>query len=371
MPEVQDVINEYVRINGNVEVFNTPQFKAFNSILNCRTSAMGAHMNQCNNCDNLEISYNSCRNRHCPKCQTLKKEQWINKQQQYLLNEQYFHVVFTIPDNLNGIIIQNQQKMYNVFFKAVSQTLIELAADQKYLGAKIGITTVLHTWGQNLMYHPHIHCIIPAGGLDHRGKWRKSKKKFFMPVRVLSKLFRGKFLSLMKEEELIFTGKIKKLEQPVNIDSLMTHLYQKDWVVYCKKPFKSATHVINYLGRYTHRVAITNNRILKIQDGMVTFKMRDYKDSNKLKHLTITINEFVRRFLLHILPSRFHKIRHYGLLASRDKSARITACKKLTATPIIPFAPKEAFDILKEILGHDFNKCPKCDVGKLGLHSPP
>jgi len=260
--------------------------------------------------------------------------------------------------------------MYKILFKAVSKTLLELGYDKKYLGAKLGITAVLHTWGQNLLYHPHIHCIIPSGGLTDDGKWRNTRKKFFIPVKVLSKMFRGKFMAYFKEAKLNFYGEMEDLNIHSNFCAFISNLHQKNWMVYCKPPFKNATKVINYLGRYTHRVAISNNRILKLEDGKVTFKWRDYKDENKVKEMTIPVNEFIRRFMLHVLPLGFHKIRHYGILAPKGKSDRITICKKLTNTTIKPFEPRKPLEILCDILGDKFNKCPECGVGKL-LRAPP
>jgi len=260
--------------------------------------------------------------------------------------------------------------MYQLFFRAVSETLLELGYDKKYLGAKLGVTAVLHTWGQNLLYHPHIHCIIPSGGLTGDGKWRNTRKKFFIPVKVLSKKFRGKFMAYFKEAKLNYHGEMKDLLIPNHLSSFVSNLYQKNWVVYCKPPFGSAAKVVSYLGRYTHRVAISNNRILKLEDGYVTFKWRDYKDANKVKEMTVTAEEFIRRFLLHILPSGFHKIRHYGLLASRDKSNRITICKKLTNTLIVPHEPRGILEILRDILGDKLNKCPQCSIGNLSRASP-
>jgi len=261
--------------------------------------------------------------------------------------------------------------MYGLFFRAVSETLLELGLNKKYLGAKLGITAVLHTWGQNLCYHPHIHCIIPGGGLTADGKWVCSRKKFFIPVKVLSKKFRGKFMAYFRQTKLSFQGSIEDLNSPGEYDAFVSGLYQKNWVTYCKPPFKSAAKVVSYLGRYTHRVAISNNRILKLEDGLVTFNWRDYRDSNKVKEMTITAEEFIRRFMMHVLPSGFRKIRHYGILASRDKSRRIALCKKLTNTPACDdFVPRSALEILTGILGDKFNLCPRCGVGHLIRASP-
>jgi len=354
MIEVQDVFRQYGDTNLKNHHLSPTQDKAFRDILSCRTAVLGGHVDICDECGHQEQSYNSCRNRHCPKCQTLAKERWIEKQERNLLDIGYFHVVFTLPDALNPVIYQNQKIMYDLFFKVVSETLLELGLDKKYLGARLGVTAVLHTWGQNLMYHPHIHCIVPSGGLTPEGKWINSRKKFFIPVKVLSRKFRGKFLFYLKRAKLQFCQS----------------LYPKEWVVYCKPPFGSASKVVQYLGRYTHRVAISNNRILKLEYGSVTFRWRDYRDANKVKAMTVTAEEFIRRFMLHILPPGFRKIRHYGILASRDKSARINLCKKLTNTAFVFATPRETIEILRDMLGDKFNLCPFCGIGHLTRASP-
>jgi len=371
MIEVQDIFEQYGGAFFQRHTITHIQAKAFRDILLCRTAALGGHTDICDECGHQVISYNSCRNRHCPKCQTLAKEQWIQKQEQNLLNIGYFHVVFTVPDDLNMVMYQNQELMYNLFFRAVSETLLELGFDKKYLGAKLGVTAVLHTWGQNLLYHPHIHCIIPGGGLTADNKWLCSRKKFFIPVKVLSKKFRGKFLAYFRQANISFKGSLLELNMPINYDSFVSSLYQKNWVTYCKPPFENASKVVNYLGRYTHRVAISNNRILKVEDGLVTFNWRDYRDANKVKAMTVTAEEFMRRFFLHVLPSGFRKIRHYGILAARDKSERLALCRKLTNTPIqAVISVRSPLEILKELLGDNFNLCPRCGIGHLSRAAP-
>lgn len=354
MIEVQDIFHDsFAAYSQNHELF-PEQIKAARAILTCRTSALGAHFDACDECGFEKISYNSCRNRHCPKCQTFSKEQWIEKQNQYLLNTGYFHVVFTIPDELHAIMLRNQKIVYGLFFKSVSETLLQLCADKKYLGAIPGVTTVLHTWGQNLMYHPHIHCIVTGGGLTKDKTWRFSRKKFFIPVKVLSRIFRGKFLSYLKQAGLPF--------EPT--------LYQKEWIVYCKPPFGNTQKVIDYLGRYTHRVAISNNRIINFENGVVTFRWKDYRDSNKQKIMSIAVEEFIRRFLIHVLPKGFRKIRHYGILAARDKTERICLCKKLTYATFITVHPATTLERLRKMLGVDFDLCPHCGTGRLARASP-
>lgn len=370
MVEVQDILREYLAEYLKNHVLSIVQTKAVRAILSCRTAALGAHIDTCDKCGFEKISYNSCRNRHCPKCQTFAKEQWIEKQQANLLNTGYFHTVFTVPNDLHPLFYQNQKRIYGLLFKAASETILELCADPKYLGAVPGITAVLHTWGQNLHYHPHLHCIVTGGGLANDGRWVSSRKKFFLPVKVLSRKFRGKFLHYLKKESLVFFGSAEHLADPAHFCALVDSLYKKEWIVYCKKPFGSAEKVIAYLGRYTHRVAISNNRIIKLENGRVFFRWRDYKDDNRMKAMSLTAEEFIRRFLMHILPSGFRKIRHYGLFASRDKSKRLTLCKRLTHTRLkfhkaIPIAEK-----LSALLGKDWNLCPCCGVGHLSRDPP-
>lgn len=368
--EVQDIIarygSDYVQ-NHNVSI---AQQQVLNALRSCRTNELGAHVDECDVCGFQKISYNSCRNRHCPKCQTFKKEKWLDVQKQYLLDIPYFHVVFTVPSELNPIIFQNQETCYNILFRATSETLLELCEDKRYLGAKPGITSILHTWGQNLLFHPHIHCVVTGGGLNEINRWVSSQKKFFLPVKVLSSKFRGKFLALLKSAPLHFYGSIDAYnEKDTLIRKVISPLYQKNWVVYCKRPFNGAEKVFDYLGRYTHRVAISNNRILSISDDKVTFAWRDYADHNRNKSMTVSAQEFIRRFLLHVLPKGFRKIRHYGILAAREKSDRIRLCKKLThshhRTELLTTQ-----ELLTRILGADFDCCPCCGTGHLSRASP-
>ena len=342
------------------------------AITNCRTAAMGGHLDACNNCDFTRISYNSCRNRHCPKCQTVNKERWIEARKADLLNVGYFHVVFTLPDLLNPIAYHNPYILYNLLFKAAAETLTELAADEKYLGAQIGFTSILHTWGQNLMHHPHLHVVLPGGGIDANNKWIPTRKKFFIPVKVLSRKFRGKFLAYLKDAELQFFGATEELRHPATFKKLLDTLYEKEWIVYCKPPFKNAGCVVEYLGRYTHRVAISNSRIVKMEDGHVTFKWRDYRDNNKSKVMTLAADEFIRRFLVHVLPPGFTRIRHYGFLSPRNKPTRLQLCKKLTKTLVLAFPKKRrtTMELLKQLLGKDITSCPCCGVGQMCRASP-
>jgi|SRR5208282_398484 len=339
----------------------------------CRTSVLGGHKDKCDNCGHLEISYNSCRNRHCPKCQTLTKEKWIEARSEDLLPIEYFHVVFTIPSELNPLVSMNRKVMYDLLFRSVSETIIELANDPKHLGAKIGVISILHTWGQNLMDHPHIHCIVTGGGLSSDGsRWVSCRKGFFLPVRVLSALFRGKFLDHLKhcfkKGDLAFPDSIRHLNEPETFESFRTHFYHKKWVVYCKPPFGGPKGVLQYLGRYTHRIAISNNRILANRDGKVSFLWRDYADDNHQKTMTLQTDEFIRRFLLHVLPDRFVRIRHFGLLANRNRQDNIALCHTMMGG--VKKATKEKRretwqEQLLRITGIDVTVCPFCQKGKM------
>ena len=338
----------------------------------CRTAELGGHIDECDECGHIRISYNSCRNRHCPKCQTLAKERWLDDRKSDLLPVGYFHVVFTIPEELNYLALTNQKEIYPILFKAVSETLLELGKDRKYLGADIGVTTILHTWGQNLMYHPHIHCIVPSGGLSLDGsRWISSKKNFFIPVKVLSRKFRGKFLFYLKrtyyDNNLKLIGDNEELREKQIFQCFIDRLYLKEWVVYCKPPFKSPEFVLEYLGRYTHRVAISNNRIVNLQNGYVTFKWRDYRDNNKQKYMTVTAEEFIRRFLMHVLPNKFVKIRHYGILSNRNRSTKLRKCRQLTGTILsVTSASKlSSSELLLKLTGMDLYVCPCCSKGRM------
>ena len=370
MEKIQEILNkgldEYLEKH---KVVGYKQ-KVIKAIKDCKTEKLGAHKYVCDECGHEEIAYNTCRNRHrnrhCPNCQFGKKLKWIEARKSEVLNIKYYHIVFTIPSEIYTVVLQNQEKMYKILFKASAETLQELAGDEKYLGAEIGFFSILHTWGQNLMYHPHIHCVVTGGGLTETEKWKEKEEDFFIPVKVMSRKFRGKFLSYMKKEKLKYYGENKYLENPENYDNLIQSMHNKEWVVYCKEPFKNAESVIQYLGRYTHRVAISNERIVKVEDNKVTFKWRDYKDNNKMKEMTITIEEFIRRFLIHILPPKFMKIRYYGILGNRNKKKKLLKCKILTRTKIKEDNKKlPILELLKKTLGKDFNLCPNCKKGHM------
>jgi len=280
-----------------------------------------------------------------------------------LLPVPYFHVVFTLPEELSMVAFQNQKAVYNILLKTSWETLQELCGNPKYLGAEIGAISILHTWGQQLTLHPHVHMIVPGGGLTQTGQWRNSRKKFFIPVKVMAKLFRGKFLHALRQMELGRRGKLEPLSIPANWNGLIDTLYQKDWYVYCKKPFQNTHSVLAYLGRYTHRVAISNHRILGMRDGTVSFRWRDYHDGSKEKQMTLAAHEFMRRFLLHVLPTGFTKIRHYGILASAVKKKKLAICKRLTGVKPSIRETLSTVELMKKVTGKDITVCQYCGIG--------
>jgi len=369
MTEIADIFNEYGQNYIKKYSLSPEQLKVISAITSCRTSKLGGHTDVCEDCGHLRISYNSCRNRHCPKCQGLRKVKWIEDRKKDLLPIQYYHIVFTIPNILNDLVLRNKKEMYSLLFKASSETLKELAADPKYLGVNIGFISILHTWGQNLMDHPHIHCIVTEGGLSLKNKeWLSSKKNFFLPVKVISSLFRGKFLDYLKQKyrdnKLLFPGKIQYLQKESNFQELVDTLYDKDWVVFSKPSLANPEAVIEYLGRYTNKVAISNHRIIKMEDGKVTFKYKDYSDDGKNKYMTLDVFEFIRRFLLHVLPKRFVRIRYYGLLCNRYRKQNIVFCRyllKVFVNNVDNSPDKESWqDILFRLTGKDLSICPEC-----------
>ncbi|WLC77562.1 IS91 family transposase (plasmid) [Clostridium estertheticum] len=374
MIEIQDIFNQFGDEYRRNHKLPLHILKTMIAIESCRTAELGGHVDECNECGHIRISYNSCRNRHCPKCQTLAKERWLQKRKEDLLPVGRFHIVFTIPQELNFITLTNPKEMYPILFNSVSETLLELSRDKKYLGAEIGFMSILHTWGQNLMNHPHIHCIVPSGGLTFDGtRWISSKKDFFIPVKVLSRKFRGKFLFYLKKayqsNALKYTTGIQELTEKHIFHSFIDKLYKKEWVVYCKPPFGSAEHVLEYLGRYSHRVAISNNRIVNLENGYVTFKWKDYRDNNKEKFMTLTVDEFMRRFFMHVLPKKFVKIRHYGILSNRNRSTKLQKCKELTGAVQSKSENSDvklsAAELLLKLTGIDINICPCCDKGEM------
>ena len=359
MSEVQNIFRLY---GDEYLMWNTPPphiHKAIRGIRNCRTAELGGHKEICDECANIKISYNSCRNRHCPKCQALAKERWILKRETELLPVPYFHVVFTLPEELSRIAMHNRSEIFDLLLKTSAETLKVLCLDDEFLGAETGFTSILHTWSQTLIFHPHVHIIVPGGGLTTAGKWKNSGKKFFIPVKVMARLFRGKFMHALKE----MRHRLKGLEDDGVWRSTANTLYAKDWYVYIKKPFKTCKSVLQYLGRYTHRIAISNHRILSIHDGSVSFKWRDYADGSKVKIMSLSADEFMRRFLLHVLPPGFTKIRHYGFLASGVKKVKLALCRKLTGVMVTVAYNLTAVELMIKLTGKDITLCPVCGVG--------
>jgi hypothetical protein len=324
--------------------------KVLSAIERCRTAALGGHRDRCSRCGHTEaISYNSCRNRHCPKCQAGARNKWLAARTEELLPVRYVHVVFTLPHELAPLVFHNKKTLYALLFRASAATLLEIAADPKHLGAEVGFLSVLHTWGQNLLYHPHVHCVIPAGGLsaDHK-RWVHPHYLFFLPATVLSRVFRGKFVAGLKQAyrkgDLCLPGSLKPLTQSRTFRSFLRSLFRQDWVVYAKPPFGGPQHVLHYLARYTHRVAISNHRLVDLTDGKVTFRWKDYARGNKQRLMTLTAEEFLRRFLLHMLPRGFVRIRSFGFLAHRRRGASLTLCRQLLESGTRRLSPSTATD---------------------------
>ena len=341
--EVADVIrehgNEFTARYG--ALLTVAQRKALRDLAACRTAALGGHVERCADCGHERIAYNSCRNRHCPKCQALARARWLDRQAAHLLPVEYHHVVFTLPAALGDLVRANPVVLYDLLMRSAAATLREVAANPQRLGASVGVLMVLHTWGQNLHHHPHVHCVVTGGGLscDATGKvdasprWLACRPGFFLPVRVLSRVFRGKFLAglgaAFDQGQLHLPGNLHRVVDPGCRAAWWQTLYAHDWVVYSKRPFGGPAQVLKYLARYTHRVAISNSRLVELRDGRVTFRYKDYADDRRQKTMTLSAGEFLRRFVQHVLPKGFVKIRHYGLLANAQRQARLTVCRRL------------------------------------------
>ena len=363
MLELQEIVRTFGAAYAATHGLSPVQRQVLQAVGDCRTSTLGGHVDACDACGTLQVSYNSCRNRHCPKCPTLTKERWIAARKADLLNVGYFPLVFTLPEALNPVARQNPRVVYDILFHAAAETVAELAADPRYLGAQIGMTAILHTWGQNLMYHPHLHSVVPGGGLTPAGQWRARGPRFFLPVKVLSHKFRGKFLAALRSAALDFWGATDDLRDPATFRPWLSGLYGQEWVGYCKPPFDNVGRVLEYLGRYTHRVAIANSRLVSIMDDQVTFRWRDYRAGNQPKLMTVSGDEFLRRFLLHVLPSGCTRIRHYGFLSPRNK-ATLRRCQRLTRTVIrVDPLPPTALALLEQLTGRDWSLCSACGQG--------
>lgn len=374
--EVADVFRRYGPAfrQAFAAVLPLAQMRVMDAIEACRTAVLGGHVDLCDECGHQAISYNSCRNRHCPKCQGSARLKWLQKREGELLPVPYFHVVFTVPADIADLALYNKRTIYGILFHATAETLLTIARDLRHLGACIGFLAVLHTWGQNLLHHPHLHCVIPAGGLSiDRQRWISCRPGFFLPVRVLSRLFRRLFLSELKiayeKGQLHLDGKLARLSAPAAFSAFLASARKTEWVVYAKAPFGSPVQVLRYLGRYTHRVALSNDRILAIDNGQVTFHFKDYTDGSHRKTITLAADEFIRRFLLHVLPDRFLRIRHFGLFANNHRTQNLDACRRLIAVstpePLSALAPVPEIHTDKPISEQEPIRCPECGLGRL------
>jgi hypothetical protein len=371
--EVADIFRRYgadYRLQHGASL-SVAQRRVMTAIEVCRTAVLGGHLEQCDRCGHERNAYNSCANRHCPKCQSLARAEWLENRRTELLNTQYFHVVFTVPEQIARIAYQNKKVVYGILFHATAETLRTIAADPKHLGAEIGFFAVLHSWGSNLLHHPHLHCVVPGGGLSPDGtQWISCRPRFFLPVRVLSRLFRRLFLEyLIKAFD---TGKLQffsSLEPLRERRAFLRHLAPTratKWVVYAKRPFAGPEQVLDYVGRYTHRVAISNNRLLDIDHGTITFRFKDYRHDGQQKTMTLDAEEFIRRFLLHVLPDGFQRIRYYGFLGNRYREEKLARCRQLLGMPACPPTSEESQDYrdrYEELTGCSLRECPVCHQG--------
>jgi hypothetical protein len=347
------------------------QLRLMRAIEICRTAALGGHVDKCGHCSYTRISYNSCRNRHCPKCQSLARARWLEQRKAELLPVEYFHVVFTLPAEVAALAFHNQKVIYNCLFRATSETLLTIARDPKHLGADIGFFAILHTWGQNLLLHPHLHCVVPGGGLSPDGnRFLRCKPGFFLPVRVLSSLFRRLFLEALQrafaQGELLFFSALEPLKEPAAFAAYLEPLRRCPWVVYAKPPFGGPLQVLEYLGRYTHRVAISNQRLVSQEPDSVTFRWKDYRHEQRSKVMTLSADEFIRRFLLHSLPPGFQRIRHFGLLSNHHRRDALDVCRRLLNSPVTELLPNPRRDFRELYLALtalDLTHCPKCNQG--------
>jgi Putative transposase/Transposase zinc-binding domain len=373
--EVGDVFREHgdAFLHRYGETLSPEQRRALRDIAACRTAALGGHVEACDQCGHQRMAYNSCRNRHCPKCQATAAAQWMEAREVELLPVEYYHVVFTLPAVLSPIALQNPREVYGILFRAAAETLQEVAADPQHLGAEIGFLAILHTWGQNLEHHPHVHCVVPGGGLAPDGsRWIACPPGFFLPVRVLSRVFRGKFLALLshafEQGKLSFHGKLRTLGDAGEFQRQLTASAQTEWVVYAQPPVGGPEQVLKYLARYTHRVAISNRRLVAMEDEKVQFQWKDYAHGGDQKTMTLKAIEFIRRFLLHVLPSGFVRIRHYGFLANRVCREKLALCRALLGVEAVPVAvdsepsrkPEETAEGVPAA-----NVCPSCGKGRM------
>ena len=374
--EVADVFRRYgeAYCQEHGASLSMAQRRVMTAIEVCRTAVLGGHLEQCDHCGHQRNAYNSCSDRHCPKCQSFARAQWLEDRQAELLNTQYFHVVFTLPREIAAIAYQNKRELYGILFRAAAETLRTIAADPKHLGAEIGFFAVLHTWGSNLLHHPHLHCVVAGGGLSADGtEWIPCRDGFLLSVGVLSRLFRRLFLEKLVDafdaSKLEFFSSLQSLRERCSFLDYLAPLREAEWVVYAKRPFAGPEQVLDYVGRYTHRVAISNNRLLDIAGGKVTFRYKDYRHDAQQKTMTLEAGEFIRRFLLHVLPEGFQRIRYYGFLANRYREQKLARCRELLAMPAPESADSEASkdysQRCKELTGFSLWECPVCHRGRM------
>ena len=377
--ELADIFRRHGQAYRAAHRLRRPQLRVLRAIEVCRTAALGGHVEQCSQCSHLRIAYNSCRNRHCPKCQNTERARWLQRRTAELLPVPYFHVVFTLPAEVADIAFYNQELVYGMLFRAAAQTLLAIARDPQHLGAEIGFFAILHTWGQNLLFHPHLHCVVPGGGLSPDGQsWIGCRPGFFLPVRVLSRLFRRLFLEALQQAydngKLQFHGELQALRDRARFTAYLSPLRHAEWVVYAKPPFGGPRQVLAYLGRYTHRVAISNQRLLAHQHDTVTFQWKDYRRHGREKSrvMTLAADEFIRRFLTHTLPDRFPRIRHFGFLANRHRRQKLARCRELLVHPVTELLPESAACTQLSALLHRSPepRCPLCGAGVVVLALP-
>jgi putative transposase/transposase-like zinc-binding protein len=375
--EVADVFHRYGEAyrEQHGASMSTAQRRVMTAIEVCRTAALGGHLERCDQCGHERNCFNSCRDRHCPKCQSLARAQWIEDRQSELLDCPYYHVVFTVPAEIAAIAYQNKEVVYDILFRTTAETLKIIAADPKHLGAEIGFFAVLHSWGQNLVHHPHLHCVVPGGGLSPDGaRWVPCRRRFFLPVRVLSSLFRRRFLESLQKAfdagKLQFFGSLESLREPHAFARLLARMKDLKWVVYAKRPFAGPQQVLDYVGRYTHRVAISNHRLLDLENGQVRLQWKDYRDGDQVKVMALPAEEFIRRFLLHVLPDGFQRIRYYGFLANRYRQEKLAQCRRLLGMSVpgqqTPSAPEKDYrDRYEQLTGRSLRQCPQCQQGRM------
>ena len=377
-PSVQDIFYRFYPEYIKKYSPSPTQGHVARNIMNCKTGAYGANVSVCEDCGAVQVHYNSCRNRCCPMCQAVPKEMWMDARREDVLDASYFHLVFTVPDILNPIIYSNQKFLYDTLYHAASATIQELTADPKYFGAKVGYICVLHTWGSEMNFHPHLHVILLGGGLNSKKHWKDKGENFFLPIKVVSKVFRGKYMAELKmlweEKQLVFHGTAKKFRNHYVFKELLNTCYDTEWIPHCKKTFNGAQSVIDYLGKYTHRIAISNHRIIRMDDHTVTFWVKDYRNEGHWKELTLPGVEFIRRFLMHVPPKRFVRIRHYGLLCSRTKKQNLTTCRNLLGCQkyLSVLRGMEMPAILEHLYGIQVCVCKACGghLGKPQQRSP-